>query len=410
MPCTLVQTIGKGLDLRDLLRGRGEQDADPRGIRLRGARIRGRLNLNHLRTTIALALEDCLLDKGLTADAAHLPALQLHYCRLAHPAGLAALRGGGLRVDSVVSLVGSVLTADTTDHGTVELISARIGDQLNCRDATLRNPTGPALTADHLQTDGSVFLHEGFTAEGGGADGTIRLVNARIGGQLDCRNSTVTSRSDPRHRWRLDGLTYTGVPLFHPDGDDREAWLELLRTATPSYAAQPYQQLAAAYRAEGHDSDVRAVLMRQRRDQLGRGALTGADKWWARITGVLLGYGYQPWWALLYLLVVLAVSVGLALCLGGHGALARTPDPNPTPAPAGVRALAPPCTVVQTIGKGLDLGTPFLPPSRTAGGSCEITTDSAGDTLTIFRWFLQLFAWGLAALFIAGFTGIVRKT
>ena len=69
-----------------------------------------------------------------------------------------------------------------------------------------------------------------------------------------------------------------------------------------------------------------------------------------------------------------------------------------------------PCTLVQTIGKGLDLGTPFLPTSPAARGSCEITTSATGDALTISRWVLQLAVWALAALFIAGFTGIVRKT
>ena len=96
-----------------------------------------------------------------------------------------------------------------------------------------------------------------------------------------------------------------------------------------SYAAQPYQQLAAAYRNEGHDSDVRAILIAQRRDQIARGGLARTDLWWARFTGWLLGYGYQPWRALLYLAGVLAVSVALTLPLG-------------PPAPAGAPARAPP--------------------------------------------------------------------
>ncbi len=57
-------------------------------------------------------------------------------------------------------------------------------------------------------------------------------------------------------------------PDLHPDPEarpqtNREAWLELLGGGTLRYAAQPYQQLAAAYRAEGHDSDVRAILIAQ---------------------------------------------------------------------------------------------------------------------------------------------------
>ena len=279
----------------------------------------------------------------------------------------------------------------------------------------LCNPTGSAFVADNVEIGGEVFLNEGLTAVGAGEVGTISLRAACIGGRLDCRHSILTSRSDPSHRWHVDGMVYTGVPLLDLGDRHREAWLELLRDATPSYAAQPYQQLAGACRGEGHDSEVRAVLIAQRRDQLDRGALTGrADRCWARFIGVLLAYGYQPWRALLYLVGLLTVSIALALVLGRHGALARAPVPNLTP-PHIADAQSPPlalvpCTLVQTIGKGLDLGTPFLPTSPAARGSCEITTSATGDALTISRWVLQLAVWALAALFIAGFTGIVRKT
>src|SRR4051794_3104566 len=86
--------------LRDLLRGVGVSDPDPRGVHLRGARIRGRLDLDRLTTTSALFLEDCLLDEGITADAARLPALRLYRCRIAHP-NEPAMRADALRVSQV---------------------------------------------------------------------------------------------------------------------------------------------------------------------------------------------------------------------------------------------------------------------------------------------------------------------
>jgi hypothetical protein len=250
-------------------------------------------------------------------------------------------------------------------------------------------------------------LGDGLVVDGAGPRCALRLLGAQLGGELQCAGATVTHRSDPAHRWLVDGLRYRGVPRVDPAGRHRDAWLELLRAATPAYAAQPYQQLAAGYRADGHDADVRAVLMRQRRDQLDRGALTRrGDRAWARVTGALLGYGYQPWRALVGLAAVLAVSVALAVALGAAGGLDRPAEA--TRPPAAVPAPRVPCTAVQTIAAGLDLGTPFLPAAR--GGSCETTTDPAGDVLTATRWVLQLAAWALAALFVAGFTGIVRRT
>jgi hypothetical protein len=121
---------------------------------------------------------------------------------------------------------------------------------------------------------------------------------------------------------------------------------------------------------------------------------------------------------LAYLVGVLVVSVAVAFGLGAAGGLAQTLDPSPTTASAANAAstadrggvAGQPCSALQLVGKGLDLGTPFLPAARSGAGSCEITATAAGDGLTIIRWILQLAAWALAALFIAGFTGIVRRT
>jgi hypothetical protein len=87
------------------------------------------------------------------------------------------------------------------------------------------------------------------------------------------------------------------------------------------------------------------------------------DRSWTCLTGALLGYGYRPARALAHLVGALAVSVGLAF--GTSGALAQTPDPAAPPT-ATARSTAAatmdqPCTTLQLVGKGLDLGTPFFP-------------------------------------------------
>jgi hypothetical protein len=493
-------------DLRDLLRGRMVTDPDPRGLRLRGARIHGRLDLDNLTTTVKLTLFDCLLDEGLTAEAAHLPGLLLRRCLLTHPSK-PALYADELHTDAKVSFEGSTILASSADGavrmigahiggeldcsgatirnpfgpalygerlqvagnislrasfsadgdgelGAVRLAGARIGGHLDCSGATIRNPSGPALRAgDHLQVGGKVFLRAGFTAHGAGklgavllagariggeldcsgatiinpsgpalrADflqaggvylragfttdgvgelGTVRLVRARIGAQLDCSSAVVESRSDPQHRWTLDGLTYTGLPL-DPLSEGRPGWLDLLRTATPAYAAQPYQQLASVYRAAGHDRDVREILIAQRQAQLDRGVLTGRERLWAQITGITLGYGYQPWRALLFLLGVVIASALLAVTLGAHGALVHPQDPKNPPATV-------PCTVAERVGVGLEVGAAFL--DTHARDRCTTTNTATGIGMSYSIWGLQLLTGAFAALFVAGLTGIVRKT
>jgi hypothetical protein len=603
-------------DLRDLLRGRLVTDPDPRGLRLRAVRIRGRLDLDNLTTTIKLTLLDCLLDEGITAEAAHLPSLTLQRCLLIQSSE-PALHADELRTDARISLTGSIIfaasaggairmlgaqiggaldcsgttitnrcgpaldgehlqvagnvllqegftaegtgelgtvrlagarieghldcsgatirnpcgpairagsnlrvagrvflregftaqgfgelgtvrltgahigghlncsgatitnpagaafhgealhvagtvflgdgfTADGTgDLGIVRLTAARIEGHLNCSDATIRNPSGPAiraggafqvaggvllqrliahgagewgtiwmggarigrdldcsratitnpsgpaLRADFLHAAG-LFLNKGFTADGGSELGTVRLTGARITIHLDCSDAVVTSRSDPHHRWTLDGLTYAGLPL-DPRGQGSTGWLELLRTATPAYAAQPYQQLASAYRSAGHDRDARTILIAQRKDQLDRGALTGrGERWWARITGLALGYGYQPWRALLMLLGIVVTSVVLAITLGAHGALTHPQDPtNPA-------AATPSCSIAERVDVGLKIGAPFL--DTPVQARCITTNTATGIAFNYSTRGLQLLTGALAALFIAGLTGVVRKT
>ena len=100
-------------------------------------------------------------------------------------------------------------------------------------------------------------------------------------------------------------------------------WLRLLRDGTPVYAAQPYRQLVAEYRALGDDRQAREVLMAQRDEQLARADTSRPDRAWGRITRTTLGYGYQPLAALLFLAAVLALSCLLTVIPGQHGALTQ---------------------------------------------------------------------------------------
>ena len=307
-----------------------------------------------------------------------------------------ALLADGLQVDQDVSLSGGFEAIGTGKDSAVRLLGAHIHGQLDCTDARMRNDTGPALNADSLQVDQAAFLSSGFEAVSAGDDVTLDLSQARIRGELVFAPARLVNTADLQAQLVLDGLTYSGLPV----GISSRDWLRLLREGTPSYAAQPYQQFARAHRSAGHDGEVRRILMAQRRDQINRGALTGrAERSWARLTGLTLGYGYQPWRALLALLGMAMIAVALAAILGAHGGLART-HPHP---PAANR-----CSPVELVGVGLDLGLPLI--KTGARDDCDTTTSTTGQALTVAGWGLQLLAWAFATLFVAGFTGAVRKT
>jgi hypothetical protein len=241
-------------------------------------------------------------------------------------------------------------------------------------------------------------LTEGFIVSGGGDDAALDLKGARVDGTLVFDPGGLEHSTDRHRRLAVDGLTYTSVP----QQISGRAWLDLLRNGTPGYAAQPYQQLAAGYRSLGAERQAREIFMAQREDELARTDTGWPERLWGHITKVTLGYGYQPWRALLFLALVVAISCLLAVALGSHGALAQT---TVTATPGR------PCTVIQQLSVGLDLNLPVGTSLARAG--CDLTADPASATgawLTAVSWALRLLAWVFAALFIAGFTSAVRKT
>jgi hypothetical protein len=300
--------------------------------------------------------------------------------------------------------------------GAVCLARAHIGGQLDLAGAQLRNDCGRALHAERLQADRDLFLNHKFAATGAGAGVAVDLSGARVGGTFMFDPARLEHKATSHRLLAVDGLTYAGVP----EPISAKCWRHLLRHSTPRYAAQPYQQLAAGYRALGDEREARETLIKQRDHQLARSgpdgqpARTDADdqlartdpgcpeRLWGWITKYTLGYGYKPWRALWFLGAVVVISCVLAVVLGSHGALTRTKD-----------AAHPgwPCTVVQQVSVGLDLNLPVG--TSVARVQCGLTKHAASVTaawLTGVGWVLRVLAWTFAALFIAGFTSAVRKT
>jgi hypothetical protein len=308
-----------------------------------------------------------------------------------------ALYADRLKVDQSMFLRYGFAAAGSSAYGVVYLVGAHIDGHLDCTGADLRNDSGPALNAYSLQVGQGMYLTRGFKASGGGEGVAVDLTDARVGGAFLFAPPGVEHKVESQ-RLAVDGLNYAGVPRpISPEG-----WRELLRHGTPRYAAQPYQQLAAGYRARGDERQARETLMRQRDDQLARTDTRWPERLWGRITKVTLGYGYQPWRALAFLAGVMAVSCVLAWLLGAHGALTQTSN-TATPGRS--------CTVVQQISVGLDLNLPVG--TSVARANCDLTSDAGSVTaawLSIAGWVLRVLAWAFAALFIAGFTGAVRKT
>jgi len=194
--------------IRDILRGLRAAQPDPQGLRLRGAKITGLLDLENLTTDVRLELKDCYLNEGVCARGARLASLTLAGCQLEHPTkpplDADRLTCGGLDLRGV-RIIGHA------DVGAVRLSRARIGGSLECDGASLYNDSGPALNANGLHVDQGIFLRREFTATGSGDDGAVSVIGARIDGNFDCEGAKLHNSSGPA--LVADGLQIGGAFL-----------------------------------------------------------------------------------------------------------------------------------------------------------------------------------------------------
>lgn len=293
-------------------------------LRLAGGLVEGTIDLRGGTVDCAVEMTGCRLDT-LRLDEARTRTIDLSGSILED-------------IDASATEVGGNLILNRCRARTISLGIAHIVGRLSLSSATLANPGGRALNGDGLTVGGDMFCQGGFQAEG-----VVRLGGAHIGDQLglsgaslssaglalDCEtlrakslwlnNTTATGvvdligaqlntlYDDPARPFemRIDRFTYESLMPYAkartPAG--RLAWLA---RAESDYRPQPYEQLAAYYRRLGHDEEARHVLLakqRRRRTTLGVGG---------KVIGYLLdgivGYGYRPSRAFIWLVVLLAAG------------------------------------------------------------------------------------------------------
>ncbi len=91
--------------------------------------------------------------------------------------------------------------------GEVRLVGAKITGNLDCLNGKFENENGKALSADRAEIGGDVFLNKGFSARG-----AVRLLGANIRGNLDCTNGKLENQDG--HALSADGADIGGSVLL----------------------------------------------------------------------------------------------------------------------------------------------------------------------------------------------------
>lgn len=300
----------------------------------------------------------------------------------------------------------------------LRMTTAKIGGDLDLHDTRLTGKGGPAMRMDSATVEGITSLSRGFRAEADCDGAAVDLTGAHFGEDLVFSGSSIvqsrygeialdltsasvvdrlvlpTTTVPDGQLIDMDGLRYGTIPLRA----SLPEWLLLLSKQTPAYAAQPYQQLASVHRAAGHEADARLTLIAQQTDLRRRGDLGGPVRrllhW---LSGLLIGYGYQSWRALAGLMATVILALSLVFVAA---------DQRATAPPVGQPRVQ--CTVVEKIGLAAELAIPLVKvrnPPR-----CGFNATTPGQWFQVMGWATQILGWSFATLFIAGFTGIVRRT
>ena len=153
-------------------------------LRLRGARITGRLDLTGATVQHAIAYEYCAFEEEPCFVDATTRTIRIVEC------SLPSFAGARLRADGIVDFSGS------TVERSLSLDRATVVGELRLRRAVVgRDPAEIALSAEGMNVEGLVDLSDGFAGTG-----PVVLRGSRISGSLDMTDSSLTAVGAPALR------------------------------------------------------------------------------------------------------------------------------------------------------------------------------------------------------------------
>ncbi|MFI9811701.1 hypothetical protein [Saccharothrix variisporea] len=110
--------------------------------------------------------------------------LELDAACLHNPYG-PALHAEGIGIGRALRIRTACVEA-ACETGAIQLVNARVGGDAWIDGTHIRNTKGPALNAEGLQVDGSLLLSAGFTATAASPElATVHLMSSRVGSRLD---------------------------------------------------------------------------------------------------------------------------------------------------------------------------------------------------------------------------------
>jgi hypothetical protein len=390
-------------------------DARIGGLSLKGAKLNNEggiaLGLDRAEITSSVFLDEKLKAIGCVRAAdARIGSLFLNGATLTNEGGDALNLDRAEITGNVEVRSGSKGATDTMQtYGCVRAIGAHVSGFLSLEGVTLNNRYGSALNLTGADV-GALYLDE-FTTSHGGLRFSFASIRVLSVGETVPKDG-LPPLSD------VQGWTLSNVHGFiRRDRKSAARWLDTVDSRSgdserKEFASQPWKEMAKIYDQIGQPEDGRWL-----RHQAAK-RTTRVTPWTSKIVrwpyDGLVGYGYYPLkvlaWLLILWLTVFALSSfnGSAFTPTSPAAKSMTVSNSnnqserirvtgATQSPSGYPPFSPALYAV-------DIAMPAAPT-----GQANVWTVTENTWLPIIFAAAKGFAWLLAALLLAGLTGLLRK-
>lgn len=338
---------------------------------------------------------------------------------------------------------GSLFLRGSLSSGIVNVSASKIEIALDCRQAKILSGSDRAFHAEKINVGTHALLDGGFSC------GHAHFLGATVGGGLRCRASsirkldlrhanisahfewadmdkpeeslidlrdaTVGSIKDDVQSWPragkllLDGLRFERFSDSVTDVESRLRWLQL-DTTEP---VQAYRQLSRVFQSNGHTEDATKLLFAL--EKLIRSRETSIHRrLWNGLLMVTIGFGYQLWRAAVLMVLLIAVGTGVSVIAYRTKLVAPTDkDANALfisnyRVPAQYPRFSSTIFSIEHSLPGLNLGV-------SGNWSSNTTADWPNHpwvepAIRIWFWLQTVFGWFLSIFFLAGISGIVKRS
>jgi hypothetical protein len=294
---------------------------------------------------------------------------------------------------------------------------------------------------------GSVLLSKNFIA-----NGWVSFVGSKIGGtfvlavdnpnlmSIELRTARMSTIEDSKESWpkhgclALDGLIYEKIAQGSPvNGAERLDWIRR-QNLKDNFSPQPYEQAARVLQASGHQEAAIKVLIGKQDDLRKYGGLSKVKQFWNWFLSRTIAHGYKPHRALLFSLAIIYIGLFVFDLGYTHGliepseleaySISNTRDAS-TPAliypdsnsSSQMPKTPPSYPEFYSLIYSVDVFLPIIDfhqesfwiPRASRGKKISPFTLRWGGVLLAYFWLHILLGWVFTSLWVAGFTGLVRR-